>query len=111
MLTLTFNKSGSAASKDPARKKDIVVRIVNASTDTKPKRVFVDETEIAKQYKEEVKVVKHANLVQGLAVGAAIGVLICALAQVTGTILSGGEMAAMVGVPAVVGIIAGFVLS
>ena len=110
MFNLTFNKSGSA-SKDPARKKEIVVRIVNASTDTKPKRVSVDETEIARQYKEEVKVLKHANLIQGLAVGAAIWVIICALAQVTGTLLSGGEIAAIVGVPAVVGIIAGFVLS
>lgn len=110
MFNMMFHKP-----KDPSnassRKKEIVVRIVNSSTDTQPKRTFIDETELCKEYEEEVKVFKHANLAQGLAVGGAIGLLICALASVNGTLLTSGEMAAIVSIPAMLGIIAGFVFS
>ncbi len=110
MLDKLFGRTKAAPQKEVNARKDIVVRIVNASN--KPRNASViNEAELVEDYKNEVKLAKPVNLAQGLSVGAGIGILVCAIAGVIGIGLNTGDMAAIVGIPAVLGLIAGFLLS
>ncbi len=110
MFKRIFRKSNTPSLKEEKPKKDIVVRIVRPSS--KPKAPITDnEVERAKEYEDEVKTGNYINLAQGLSVGAGVGILICALAAVIGLNLSFRDMAAIIGVPAVLGVIAGYIFS
>ena len=98
----------SLVTKRPA-KRDIVVRLISPNPGSK--KAFIEAAEIVNDYKEEEKIFKHLNLAQGLTVGGGIGLLICALAQVVGLTLSLGDMAAFIGIPATLGVIAGYIFS
>ena len=110
MFKRIFGKSNTSPLKEEKPKKDIVVRIVRPSS--RPKAgVTDDEVEIAKEYEDEVKIGSHVNLVQGLIIGAGVGILVCTLAAVIGLNLSIRDMAAIIGVPAALGVITGYIFS
>ena len=105
-----LGKTKPPVKKEPAREKDVVVRIVSPAPETKHVNV-INEADAIRDYSEEVKLNKSVNLLNGLAIGAGIGVLVCALAAFLGLSLDVGDMAAIVAVPMVLGIIAGYILS
>lgn len=108
MLNKIFKESEWVPAKKYAAERDIAVRIVCPSE--KPQTAAFCEVEIAKDYEQETKLVKPLNVVQCLAVGAAIGLLLCALASIVGLNLSVGDMAAIIGVPAVFGLLAAYLI-
>jgi hypothetical protein len=108
MLDRIFKKSEWVPAKKYAAQKDIAVRIVCPSE--KPQTAPFSEVEIAKDYEQETKLVKPLNVAQCLAVGAAIGLLLCAAASIVGLKLTFGDMAAIIGVPAVFGLLAAYLI-
>jgi hypothetical protein len=108
MFNKFFKKTEWVPIKDFAAKRDIAVRIVCPSP--KPNASPFCEVEIAKDYEKEARISKPLNLVQCLIVGAAIGFLFCAVASIIGLKLSVGDLAAMIGVPAFVGLMAGYLI-
>lgn len=113
MVQISFNRPQRTADESSQRPaKDIAVRIVSVSQDQPPKHInVVNEADIIKDYSDEAKISKSINLAQGLTIGAGIGILVCAIASITGVSLNFGDVAAMIGVPAVLGIAAGYILS
>lgn len=113
MSLISFNRPQKNADNNAPRPvKDITVRIVSVSNDQPAKHInVVNEADIIKDYSDEAKLSKPINLAQGLTIGAGIGILVCAIASITGVSLNIGDMAAMIGVPAVLGIVAGYILS
>jgi|GEM_PF-2469362 len=102
-------KSPASQTQNPAEK-DIIVRIINPSQKAS-KPAMVDEADVVKEYKEEVNVPYHVNLVQGLLVGAGVGFLICVTAIAVGLSLAVRDAAAIVAVPTILGLIMGHVFS
>jgi hypothetical protein len=90
--------------------KDIVLKAPDPSQ--KPAEPTIEEIkEIAREYEDEVKFGKYVNLVQGLLIGAGIGLFVCTVAALIGVNLDFREISAIIGAPAVLGIIAGYILS
>jgi hypothetical protein len=105
-----FKKADLVPLKKMIAKKEIAVRILCPSE--RPVNLpAIDEVEIAKAYAEEAKILKPLNLAQALVAGAAAGLLLCTVTSMIGIKLSGSDMAAMVGTPALLGLIAGYLLS
>jgi hypothetical protein len=108
MIEKFFKKTEWVPLNKHAAKRNIAVRIVCPSE--KPHPHPFSEVEMARDYAQETRIIKPLNTIQCLIVGAAIGLLFAGTASVIGLKLSVGDMAAIVGVPAVVGLIAGFLI-
>jgi len=89
--------------------KDILVKAVRH----KRQRDVTEEEEIdlIKEYEKELKLSNKFNAVQGLTVGTGVGMLVCVLAAATGITLAVRDMVTLISVPAMLGMIAGYVLS
>jgi len=103
-----FNKTKWVSAKKYATERDIAVRIVCPSPEAKASPFC--EVELVKEYEQETRVSKPLNVVQCIAVGAMIGLLLCTAASAVGLKLSYGDIAAIISVPAIVGLIAGFLI-
>ncbi len=89
--------------------REIVVSSVNQSK--KANHIVSDEAGIEKEYRDEVKVKGQINLMQGLSAGAGVGLIVSTLAVFIGVTLSVGDIVALISIPAVLGVIAGYIFS
>ena len=105
-----YNKSQLVGLKDLIAKREITVRIVTPSQRPMASSP-IDEVEMAKAYAKEGRISKPLNLAQCMTAGVAIGLFLCVISAVIGTRLNGGDIAAIIGAPALLGLIAGYLLS
>ncbi len=89
--------------------KSIVVGSINSSAKDEP--VVGDEIDVRSEYENEIKLSTRVSPSQGLSVGTGIGIMICVLATLVGLHLGTRDVAALIGIPAVVGMIAGYIFS
>jgi hypothetical protein len=89
--------------------KSIVVGSISSSSKEDP--VLTDEIDVRSDYENEIKLSSSISPSQGLSVGTGIGIMVCVLATIIGLHLGARDVAALVGIPAVVGMIAGYIFS